>query len=77
MSTRVTDTGLRISSKGRMNRLYTKGTLSVRLSPDKEERAVMVRRMQGDRPFDLFLTVDEAETLADALDELLSYVETL
>lgn len=59
-----------------MNRLYSKGALSVRLSPDKDERAVMVRRMSQGRPFDLFLTVEEVEDLADALDDLLAYVET-
>jgi hypothetical protein len=66
-----------------MNRRYEKGSLSVVLSPTALIRPVMVRRWEegkdkkDDRAFDLFLSIEEAEALADALDDLLAYVETL
>lgn len=60
-----------------MSRRYQKGDIAVLLMPDQAERPVMVRRQAGDRPFDLFLTIEEATDVADALDDLLDYVERL
>jgi hypothetical protein len=83
MSTaRTTDAGVRVVAKGRNDRRYSKDAIEVRLMPDSETgQRIMVRRRvhlgdtYGYDVFDLFLADDEAETVADALDDILDYVE--
>jgi hypothetical protein len=81
-TTRTTDAGVQVVAKGRNDRRYSKDAIEVRLMPDSETgQRIMVRRRvhlgdtYGYDVFDLFLADDEAETVADALDDILDYVE--
>jgi hypothetical protein len=82
-TTRTTDAGVQVVAKGRNDRRYSKDAIEVRLMPDSETgQRIMVRRrvhLDGDTygydVYDLFLTDEEAETVADALDDILDYVE--
>jgi hypothetical protein len=72
-----TTADLRVTRKGKNDRRYRKGNISVRLMPDSTtEQRIMVRRStESGAVYDLFLTDEEAETVADALDDILDYVE--
>jgi hypothetical protein len=75
MSTLATD--LHVTRKGKNDRRYRKGSISVRLMPDSttEQRILVRRSADNGAVYDLFLTDEEAETVADALDDILDYVE--
>lgn len=73
MSTRTTDTGMTISTKGRDHRTYRKETITVKTLPDR--RDIMVTRKIGHNSWVLFLSDEEANTVADALDDIIDYRE--
>jgi hypothetical protein len=76
-TTSTTDAGVKVVAKGRNDRRYSKDNIYVRLMPDSTtEQRIMVRRSTDDGAlYDLFLTDGEAEAVADALDDILDYVE--
>jgi hypothetical protein len=59
-----------------MRRRYRKDALTVLLTPAPETVSpILVRRRVGEKNFDLFLTMEEAEDLADILDDILDVAE--
>ena len=69
--------GLLIITKGRFDRRYIADTVYVRLMPDsRTDQRIMVRRTaENGAKYDLFLSDEEAERVADALDDILDYIE--
>jgi hypothetical protein len=77
MSTRTDTTELIIIRKGRNDRRYRAGNIYLRLMPDsRTPQRIMVRRTADTGAvYDLFLTDEEAYAVADALDDILAYIE--
>ena len=75
MSTKVTDDGLTIVHKGRGDHRVFRGNVGARTEPRFEHGDISLWRFSEGQRYSLFLSIEDAQDLADALDELLNYVE--
>lgn len=75
MSTRTTEDGLRIAHKGKADHRISKGNVGARTEPRFEHGDVSLWRFSDGQRYTLFMSVDEAYAIADALDALLAYIE--
>lgn len=75
MSTRVTKDGLKIVHKGKDDHRIVKGNVGARTEPRFEHGDISLWRFSEGQRYTLFMGVEEAYDLAEALDELLAWVE--
>lgn len=75
MSKSYTEDGLRITHKGKEDHRVSKGNVGARTEPRFEHGDVSLWRFSDGQRYTLFMSVDEAYALADALDALLDYIE--
>jgi hypothetical protein len=75
MSKSTTADGLRIAHKGKADHRISKGNVGARTEPKFEHGDVSLWRFNDGQRYTLFMSIDEAYDLADALDALLAYIE--
>lgn len=75
MSKRTTEDGLQVIHKGRNDHRIIKGNVGARLTPNFEHGDLLLWRFSDGQQFNLFMPIEDAYALADALDALLDYIE--